>query len=108
MKTKKALRIAVVTMLVSVPFVVRAQQTVSNSGVAYQHNLMPVPSSVQFLEGRFGVSESFKVAATGYADARLQAAIDRFLKRFQGRTGLTLAPGLTNDSGTATLLIQCG
>jgi hexosaminidase len=103
MKTKKLFRIVVPTTILVLSSVASSQQP----DPTYKHNLMPVPSSVQFFDGRFTVNDSLKVATTSYSDTRLQAAIDRFLKRLQGRTGFTFAPGLTGDAGAATVLIQC-
>jgi hexosaminidase len=80
-----------------------AQETNSD----LKHQLMPVPASVQFLNGRVAVKNTFKVATRGHSDARLEAAIDRFSKRLQGRTTLTFAQGLASDQSAATLLIQC-
>lgn len=75
--------------------------------VAQQHNLMPVPASVTFDNERLAVDESFKVATRGHSDARVQAAIARFVKRLEGRTVLTLAPGLALDDQMATLIVHC-
>ena len=75
--------------------------------VAQQHNLMPAPASVPFDNERLAVDESFKVAVRGHSDARLQAAIARFVKRLEGRTVLTLAPGLALDDQMATLIVHC-
>ncbi|HEX6285223.1 MAG TPA: hypothetical protein VFZ71_10130, partial [Pyrinomonadaceae bacterium] len=72
---------------------------------AYQHNLMPVPSSVTFDNERLAVDESFKVAIRGHSDARLQGAVARFMKRLEGRTVLTLAPGIALDDQMATLIV---
>jgi hexosaminidase len=74
---------------------------------AEKHNLMPVPASVTFDNERLAVDESFKVAVRGHSDARLQAAIARFVKRLEGRTVLTLAPGLALDDQMTTLIIHC-
>lgn len=74
---------------------------------ARQHNLMPVPSSVTFDDERLAVDESFKVAIRGHSDARLQAAIARFVKRLEGRTVLSLAPGLALDDQLTTLIVHC-
>ena len=73
---------------------------------AYQHNLMPVPASVTFDDERLAVDESFKVAIRGHSDARLQAAVLRFVKRLEGRTVLTLAPGIALDDQMATLIVH--
>ncbi len=72
-----------------------------------QHNLMPVPASVTFDNNeRLAVDESFKVAIRGHSDARLQAAVARFMKRLEGRTVLTLAPGVALDDQMATLIVH--
>jgi len=73
----------------------------------YQHNLMPVPAAVNFDNERLPIDDSFKVAIRGHSDARLQAAVARFVKRLEGRTVLSLAPGLGLDDQTATLIVQC-
>jgi hexosaminidase len=102
MKIQKAVEKALFLLLLLFPAFVSAQDM-----SVYQHNLMPIPSSVRFLEGRVVVDKSFRVAAKGHTDARLEAAIDRFLKRLQGRTVVTFAPGLATDTTTATLVVQC-
>jgi hexosaminidase len=107
MNTKNFIHIAFVMVVLSVASVVRGQQVAASAGIARQHNLMPVPSSIDFLDGRLIFNESFKVGVQGYSDSRLQAGIERFIKRLQGRTGLTLANGLAADSPTATFLIRC-
>jgi hexosaminidase len=68
---------------------------------------MPAPASVTFDNERLAVDESFKVAVRGHSDARLQAAIARFVKRLEGRTVLTLAPGLALDDQLTTLIVHC-
>jgi hexosaminidase len=71
-------------------------------------NLMPVPASVKFHpEERLAVDGSFKVATRGHSDARLLAGIARFMRRLEGRTVLTLAPGLALDDQTTQLIIHC-
>jgi len=70
-------------------------------------NLMPVPASVKFQSERLAVDANFKVATRGYSDARLQAAIWRFIRRLEGRTVLSLAPTLAADDQTTPLIIHC-
>jgi hexosaminidase len=71
-------------------------------------NLMPVPASMKFHpEERLAVDGSFKVATRGHSDARLLAGISRFMRRLEGRTVLTLAPGLALDDQTTQLIIHC-
>jgi hexosaminidase len=85
-----------------------AQTTGREGGVAPQHNLMPVPASVRFNPGRLSLNKSFTVALRGQTDARLQAGIDRFLRRIEGRTVMELPRGLSNDAANATLLVESG
>jgi hexosaminidase len=67
---------------------------------------MPVPASVRFNDGRLGVGKSFSVAARGHSDARLGAAVERFLRRLEGRTVMELPRGLAADAGAASLVIE--
>jgi hexosaminidase len=67
---------------------------------------MPVPASLRFNSGRLAVTPSFTIAATGYSDARLLAAIDRMARRLEARTGLTFERGQASNAAAATLLIQ--
>jgi hexosaminidase len=71
------------------------------------HNLMPVPASFTFNSDRLAIDQSFKVATRGHSDARLEAAIARFVKRLEGRTVLTFAPGLAVDDQMTTLIVAC-
>jgi len=105
MKTKLLSGLIAVAICLSLYANSMSQQTPANPRV--QHNLMPVPASVQFLPGSFVLKDTFKIATTGYSDARLESAIDRFSRRLQGRTGLTFVPGLATDKATASLRIQC-
>jgi hexosaminidase len=71
-----------------------------------QLNLMPVPASITFHNERLPVDSNFRVATRGHSDARLQAAIWRFIKRLEGRTVLTLSPTLAVDDQTTPLIVQ--
>src|SRR5215207_2280796 len=71
-------------------------------------NLMPVPASVKFQPpDRLVVDSSFKVATRGHTDARLQSGSHRFMRRLEGRTVLTLAPGIVPGDQMTQLIIQC-
>src|SRR5262245_8689706 len=72
-----------------------------------EHNLMPVPASIQFNNGRLTISSSLKVAIKGHNDARLQSAIDRAMRRLETRTGLTLERVLIQDENLAAFVIRC-
>src|ERR1051325_6272372 len=69
-------------------------------------NLMPVPASIKFQPERLSVDANSRVATPGHSDARLQAGIARFIKRLEGRTVLTFAPGLAPDDQTTPLIIH--
>jgi len=90
-------------MILLCAFTVRAQQPSPTPKL----NLMPVPASVKFQPERLAVDANFRVATRGFSDARLQAAIWRFIKRLEGRTVLTLASTLAADDQTTPLIINC-
>jgi len=69
-------------------------------------DLMPVPTSITFHNERLAVDNNFRVASRGHSDARLQAAIWRFMKRLEGRTVLTLSPTLATDDQTTPLIVN--
>jgi len=68
---------------------------------------MPAPAAVQFQPGRLKIDPSFIVAAEGYKDATLEAAIHRAARRLEGRTGLEFSRAPVSDPRAAALLIQC-
>ena len=89
-------------------FLICSTLTVAQQPAAQpQHNLMPVPASITFDRDRLAINESFKIATRGHSDARLQAAIARFVKRLEGRTVLSFAPGLATDDQMTTLIVAC-
>ena len=77
-----------------------------NGTATPKHNLMPAPASVKFHSERLGVDANFKVATRGHSDARLQGGIFRFMKRLEGRTVLTMAPGLALDDQMTHLIVH--
>ncbi len=70
------------------------------------HHLLPVPASVEFQPGQLRLDENFNVAVEGHSDARLDRAVQRALKRFSARTGLTLTAPRVKNAADATLLIH--
>jgi hexosaminidase len=86
--------------------VATAQTANTQAAVAPRHNLMPVPASVRFNAGRLPVGKSFNVAVRGRADARLQAGIERLLRRIEGRTVMELPRGLAADASSATFVVE--
>src|SRR5262245_10647102 len=80
-----------------------------------RHNLMPTPAEVHFQSGKLALGSSFSVAVRGHNDRRLEAGIDRAMRRLEGRIGMELRRGPATDAGTATpaptlaqtLVIEC-
>ena len=71
-----------------------------------EHHLMPVPASLRFNPGRLPINKSFNFGMRGRTDERLQAAIDRMLRRLEGRTGVELQRSPASDANTATLVVE--
>jgi hexosaminidase len=65
--------------------------------------VMPLPSKVVSTSGKLTIDSSFSAAASGYSDARLQSAMNRFVARVSRRTGIPFR-GVAQK---ATLLIDC-
>jgi hexosaminidase len=68
-------------------------------------NLMPVPANVQAGSGSLRVDSSFSVALSGYGEARLDRAVERFLRQLAHQTALPLLLKPGKDP-KATLVIQ--
>jgi hexosaminidase len=85
-----------------------AQTGGSSPAAPTRHQLMPVPASVSFGEGRLPVTKSFTVAARGHRDARLAAGVERMLRRLEGRTVIELPRGLAADAASAALVVEAG
>ncbi len=85
-----------------------AQSGAATTPAPPQHNLMPVPLSARFNPGKLPISKSFTVAVRGQVDPRLQAGIDRAVRRIEARTVMELARGLAADTTTATLVVESG
>jgi hexosaminidase len=68
-------------------------------------NLMPVPAEVQQGTGSLHIDASFSVALTGYTEARLSRAVQRFQQQLFQQTAIPLRPKPEGSSG-ATLTIH--
>jgi len=55
-------------------------------------NLMPMPASVQAGTGRLPITQSFSVAVTGFHDASLDLAVQRFRTQLSRQTGIPFYP----------------
>jgi hexosaminidase len=84
-----------------------ALQAVPAAQLPSTRDLMPVPARITWTTGRVPITAATTVAATGFSDARLRAAIDRAIVRLQDRTGLVLSREAGSDAAAATIVIAC-
>jgi hexosaminidase len=68
--------------------------------------LLPVPASLEWREGRLRLDSTFTVVLAGFTDPRLRRAVDRALRRLEGRTGITFPRAAAADSAAATLVVR--
>jgi hexosaminidase len=68
---------------------------------------MPLPVKLQTAPGNLVVDGSFSVAATGYTDLRLEAALDRFAARISRQTGIPMLAARPPNASRATLRVEC-
>ena len=54
-------------------------------------NLMPYPANLQTGNGSLRIDSSFSVALTGHTEARLDRAVQRFLRQFSRQTAIPLS-----------------
>jgi hexosaminidase len=80
-----------------------ASQT--NAQAQPQLNLMPVPADVRMGSGSLRVDASFSVALTGYTEARLDRAVQRFQQQLLRQTAIPLAPKAAGQA-KATLVVR--
>lgn len=74
--------------------------------VETRRNLMPVPASISWKDGRLPVSKNFSVAVSGKVDERLKAYISRAMRRLEGRTVMEFSGDFVAQSESATLVVQ--
>jgi hexosaminidase len=68
---------------------------------------MPLPFKVETLPGKLAIDASFSVAATGYADLRLESALNRFAARVSRQTGIPMLAARPSDASRATVRVEC-
>jgi hexosaminidase len=70
-----------------------------------QLNLMPIPAKVQLGDGSLRIDSSFAVALTGHTEARLDHAVQRFLRQLSLQIAIPF-PAKTPNSSKSTLVIH--
>ena len=96
----------ILLLIVCCTLVVSAQNKPSQQAKRPQ-NLLPVPASVRFNQGRLPLTKTFTAMFEGQVDERLRAYLNRVWRRLEGRTGIELSRDLALDSTSASLLIEC-
>jgi hexosaminidase len=66
-----------------------------------------MPREVTHEPGALKIDSGFRIAVTGYSDARLESAVKRFAERIAHQMGIPFTPGLSRDRKGALLLIEC-
>ncbi len=74
----------------------------------YETRLIPYPEKATFSEGKFLLTRSFSVSIQGNYDERIYSAVNRFLQRMDGRTGLFFNRFISKDNNqnNATFIVQ--
>src|SRR5262249_54206435 len=79
--------------------------TLPSTAQTPQLNLMPLPQSVQAGSGTLNIDQSFSVAISGQGGARLEGAVERFVRDLSRQTGIPLAAAAGGNS-KATLTVN--
>jgi hexosaminidase len=79
----------------------------SSAAEPAQLNLMPMPASVQLKTGQLVIDSSFAVGVSGYSDALLQRAVERFLNDLRRQTGMLPLDMKVTDGAQAKLVVHC-
>jgi hexosaminidase len=69
-------------------------------------DLMPLPASTSWGDGKLAIDSTFRVTVAGCQDSRLTAAAARLPARLTRQTGIPIQPA-AGDASTATLAIEC-
>src|SRR5688572_19065150 len=96
----------IIALIFSIVWTVWAQDKDLSVLQTTRRNLMPVPASVQWKQGRLPVGKNFTIAVRGQIDDRLRAYIFRIGRRLEGRTGLEFSRELSSDATSASLVVE--
>jgi|CXWL01.1.fsa_nt_gi hexosaminidase len=73
---------------------------------AQQHHLLPVPASVTMGAGYLTLDSSFSAAITGFRDPRLERAVQRTMRRLEGRMVVALPREIGRVAPAKGLIVQ--
>ena len=77
----------------------------NGSTIAGQPSLMPLPSTIRSGSGQLPINQQFTLAMTGYNEARLDRAGQRFIKSLTTLTGMPFHP-TPSDPSKATMRVD--
>jgi len=78
--------------------------TLAAPGQQAMPNLMPMPDRLTLGNGQFIINQSFSVGISGSSDARLQHAVERFLRTLSRQTGMPFPAVVSNPSQAALVV----
>ncbi len=78
----------------------------AGAGSALAHDLMPAPALMSSQDGQLSLDAAFSVSLAGKKEARVDAAVSRFIKRLEVRSGLKFAKPLAASKADAKLVIS--
>ncbi|MGH9683560.1 MAG: beta-N-acetylhexosaminidase [Candidatus Acidiferrales bacterium] len=67
-------------------------------------SIVPWPTDIQAGSGQLPVTQSFSISLTGYSDARLERAAQRFIRNLSRQTGIPLKAYSPNSSSVALVV----
>ncbi len=75
---------------------------------SYETKLIPYPEKATFGDGKYLITRNFPVSIQGNYDSRIYSAVNRFLQRLDGRTGLFFNQFISkeNNPGNASFTIR--
>jgi hexosaminidase len=72
----------------------------------FVNTLMPQPSNLSVQDGRLNLNPNFSTVADHYRDARLDAAIGRYLNHLRVQTGISVPAFASGDNSSGTLVVS--
>jgi hexosaminidase len=78
----------------------------AQTAASFVNTLLPAPAKISVEQGRLQWSGSFSVSASGFHDARLDAAIYRTLRELEGKTGTPLSKEIRTVATGTTLVVE--
>ena len=91
-------------LLLAIALTAVCPQAPMEGDAAAHRNLMPVPASVEFAQGKLTIDGSLRIELPDGAETRLHKAATRLLYRLTQQTGILFIPGYDGIEGAGTVL----